>query len=369
MTRSVPAREHFHPLRIAEVRQETDRAVVVAFDVPDELRDTFRFVHGQYLTLRTSVGEETIERCYSICSGVDDDDLRVAIKRVEGGLFSNYANESLRAGSVLDVLPPKGSFHTPLERGNEKHYMCICAGSGITPILSIVKSVLSREPGSFVTLLFGNRSSATVMFRDELTYLKNRYMTRLSWISILSREQQDADVLNGRLNNRKGSELQRKGLIDVTAADEFFLCGPQSMISEVSMGLRRSGARDANIHYELFFASPEDSEKVIGKHRARAHQYSGQVCDVTVTVAGRSSRFELSPDGENILDAALNNGADLPFSCKNGVCATCKARLVKGDIEMDINHALTEREIAEGFILTCQAHPISETIAIDFDQL
>lgn len=369
MIRPVPAGNTFQSLRIAEVRPETDRAVLVTFEVPDALRGTFRFVHGQYLTLRTCVGEEMIERCYSICSGVDDDELRVAIKRVEGGLFSNYANESLRAGSVLEVMPPKGYFHTQLRRDNEKHYMCICAGSGITPILSIVKSILSREPKSFVTLLFGNRSSATVMFRDELTYLKNRYMRRLCWISILSREQQDADVLNGRLNNRKGSELQRMGLIDVTAVDEFFLCGPQSMISEVSMGLRRSGARDEHIHYELFFASPEDSEKVIGKHRARANQYSGQVCDVTVTVAGRSSRFALTPDGENVLDAALNNGADLPFSCKNGVCATCKARLMQGDIEMDLNHALTEREIDEGFILTCQAHPISETIVIDFDQL
>lgn len=367
MTRSVPAGENFHSLRVAAVRPETDRAVVVVFDVPETLRDTFRFVHGQYLTLRTSIGNEMIERCYSICSGVDDDELRVAIKRVDGGLFSNYANESLHAGSVLEVMPPKGSFHTTLHRDNEKHYMCICAGSGITPILSIVKSILSREPRSFVTLLFGNRSSATVMFRDELTYLKNMYMARLSWISILSREEQDADVLNGRLNNRKGGELQRKGLIDVTAVDEFFLCGPQSMISEVSMGLRRSGALDKHIHYELFFASPEDSEKVIGMHRARANQYSGQVCDITVTVAGRSHRFELTPDGENVLDAALNNGADLPFSCKNGVCATCKARLVQGDIEMDLNHALSEREIDEGYILTCQTHPISETIVIDFD--
>lgn len=369
MSRPAPAGTTFHPLRIAEARPETERAVQLTFDVPEALRDTFRFIQGQYLTLRTAIHGKTIERCYSICSGVDDNDLRVAIKRVDGGLFSNYANEALRTNSILKVMPPEGNFHTPLRRENEKHYMCICAGSGITPIVSIVKSILSREPRSFVTLLFGNRSSATVMFRDELTYLKNRYMTRLCWINILSRELQDIDVLNGRLNNRKGSELQRKGLIDVTAVDEFFLCGPQSMISEVSMGLRRSGARDSQIHYELFFSSPEDAEQAIDRHRARASRYSGRVCDVTVTVAGRSSRFELTPDGENILDAALNNGADLPFSCKNGVCATCKARLVEGEIEMDLNHALSEREIADGFILACQAHPISEKIAIDFDQL
>ena len=358
----------FHSLRIAEVRPETDRAVLVAFEVPEALRDTFRFIQGQYLTLRTTVGGETIERCYSICSGVDDDDLRVAIKRVDGGLFSNHANEALRAGGVLDVMPPRGNFHSPLRRDNEKHYMCICAGSGITPILSIVKSILSREPKSLVTLLFGNRNSATVMFRDELTYLKNRYLTRLCWINILSREQQDVEVLNGRLNNRKGGELQRKRLIDVTGVDEFFLCGPQSMISEVSMGLRLSGAKDSHIHYELFFASPQDSERAIGRHRARASRYRGQICDVTVKVAGRSSRFELTPDGENILDAAMNAGADLPFSCKNGVCATCKARVLEGKIEMDLNHALTEREIADGFVLACQAHPISEKIVIDFDQ-
>ena len=247
--------------------------------------------------------------------------------------------------------------------------MCICVGSGITPVLSIVKSILKCEPRSIVTLLYGNRNSATVMFRNELSFLKNRYMTRFNWVNILSREEQDAEVLYGRLDNRKGGELERRRLIDIGATDEFFLCGPQSMISEVSRGLRGSGVDESHIHYELFSSSIEDEQAAVEKHLARAQQYAGRVSDVTVTVAGRSSRFELSTDGESILDGALRNGADLPFSCKGGVCATCRARLTEGKVELDINHALSEKELSEGMILTCQAHPLTERVAVDFDAI
>ena len=359
----------FYPLRVAEVRPETGSAVCVVFDLPEELRKTFRFIQGQYLTLRAEIDGQQVSRSYSICSAIDDAYLRVGIKQMDGGVFSTYANEQLRAGDEIRVRPPEGRFHTPLSRDNAGNYMCICIGSGITPVLSIVKSILAREPQSFVTLLYGNRNSATVMFKNELSFLKNRYMTRFSWINILSREQQDAEVLYGRLDNRKGGELMRKRLIDIAAVDEFFLCGPQSMISEVSRGLRGTGVDEAHIHYELFSSSVEDARAVVEKHLARAQQYAGRVSDVTVTVAGRSSRFDLSTDGESILDGALRNGADLPFSCKDGVCATCKARLLEGDVEMDINHALSRQEVAEGMVLTCQSHPISEQVVVDFDQL
>lgn len=358
-----------YPLRVAEVRPETDRAVCVTFDVPRPLRDAFRFIQGQYLTLSAEIGGEEVSRSYSICSGVGDGDLRVGIRKIEGGVFSTYANERLSAGDKLRVMPPKGNFHTPLSAKNEKNYMCICIGSGITPILSIVKSILERETSSAVTLLYGNRNSSTVMFRNELSGLKNRYMTRLNWVNILSREEQDAEVLYGRLDNRKGGELQKKRLIDIAATHEFFLCGPQSMISEVSRGLRGSGVDEANIHYELFSSSAEDARAAVEKHLARAEHYAGRVSDVTVTAAGRSSRFELSTDGESILDGALRNGADLPFSCKGGVCATCRARLLEGRVEMDINHALSGQELAEGLILTCQSHPITDRVVVDFDRL
>jgi len=359
----------FHSLRVAEVRPETDSAVCVAFDVPDSAREAFRFIQGQYLTLSAGINGEEVSRSYSICSGVDDGCLKVGIKKIEGGLFSTYANESLRAGDEIRALPPKGNFFSPLSANNEKNYMCICIGSGITPILSIIKSILKRELRSIVTLLYGNRNSATVMFKNELSFLKNRCMARFNWVNILSREEQDAEVLHGRLDNRKGGELQRKRLIDIAGTDEFFLCGPQSMISEVSRGLRGAGVDESRIHYELFSSSIKDARAAVEKHLARAQHYAGQVSDVTVAAAGRSSRFELSSDGESILDGALRNGADLPFSCKGGVCATCRARLLEGEVELDINHALGDKELEEGLILTCQAHPITSRVVVDFDQL
>ncbi len=359
---------NFYPLRLLSVEQETDSAVCITFDVPEGLKEKFNFIQGQYLTLRTILDDEEIRRSYSICSGVDDNKLQVAIKHIAGGAFSAFAFQ-LKAGDILEVMPPQGNFYTSLSSESIKRYLCICAGSGITPVLSIIKSVLSREPNSEVTLLYGNRNSASVMFKEQLSFVKNRYMNRFNWVNILSREEQDAEVLFGRIDNRKGDELARKGLINLKGTSEFFLCGPESMISEVSRGLRANGVDESHIHYELFYASAEDAKEVVEKHHARAKQYGGQLSEVLVTVAGRSSRFALTADGENILDAAMANGADLPFSCKGGVCATCKARLMEGRVEMDLNHALTEQEVAEGLILTCQAHPVSETVVVDFDQL
>ena len=361
--------QQFQKLTVADVRPETDSAVCVSFRVPDELKAAYSFIQGQYLTLKATIDGEEVRRSYSICSGLDDPMLQVAIKRIDGGVFSNWANDNLKAGDQIEVLPPEGNFHTPLNAEQSKRYMCICAGSGITPMLSIVKSILSREPNSHVTLLYGNRNSSSVMFKDELGFVKNRYMTRFNWVNILSREEQDAEVLFGRLDNKKGSELQAKKLIDIPATDEFFLCGPESMISEVSRGLRKTGIGEDHIHYELFYASAEDAAAVVEKHHARAVAYGGQVSEVSVRVAGRTSYFELTADGENILDGALNNGADLPYSCKGGVCATCKARLIEGEVEMDLNHSLSAAEVESGMILTCQAHPISKKVVVDFDQI
>jgi len=359
--------KQFYPLRIKDIHKETEHAVVVTFDVPEELADKFAFNQGQYLTLRQKISGEELRRSYSICAGLDDKLLRVAIKHVEGGVFSTWANEQLQAGDALDVMPARGEFFTPINPEHKKHYLCICAGSGITPVLSIIKTVLAREPDSTVTLLYGNQRTSTMMFRQELAFLKNAYLQRFHWINIFSREPQESDLFSGHLDNRKGGALNQR-LIDISGYDEFFLCGPEAMISEVSRGLRGEGVDEENIHFELFAASAESARQAIERHHARAQEYKGLVSEVSILSGGREYNFELSTDGENILDAGLRNGVDLPFSCKGGVCATCKARLIEGKVDMDQNQALRPEEIKSGYILTCQSHPISEKIVVDFDQ-
>lgn len=358
----------FYPLTVRSVHPDTDKARVIVFDVPQELEEKFRFIQGQYLTLRAKIDGEEVRRSYSICAGLDDGQLRVGVKHVEGGVFSTWVHDELKPGDVIEVMPPQGNFYSELDPGRERWYMFICAGSGITPVLSIVKTVLAREPKSRVTLLYGNQRTATMMFRNELAFLKNRYMDRLHWINIFSREPQESDLFTGHLDNRKGGRLNKR-LITIREHDEFFLCGPEAMISEVSRGLRGEGISEDHIHYELFGSSAEDAHRAVEKHHARAREHKGLVSDVSVISDGREYRFELTPDGENILDAGLENGVDLPFSCKGGVCATCKAKLVEGKVDMDRNQALQPEEIEQGFILTCQSHPISERVVVDYDQL
>ena len=359
--------QSFYPLRVKELHKDTEEAVALTFDVPAELSDTFAFIQGQYLTLNQLINGEQIRRSYSICSGLDDGHLRVAIKHVQGGVFSSWANQHLKAGDVLDVMPPRGNFFTAINPDQGTNYLCICAGSGITPVLSIIKTVLSREPRSAVTLLYGNQRTTTMMFRNELAFLKNAYLERFHWINIFSREPQEVDLLSGHLDNRKGGALNRR-LIKIREFDEFFLCGPEAMISEVSRGLRGEDIAEENIHFELFAASAENAREAIERHQKRAREYKGHVSEVSILADGREFAFELSTDGENILDAGLRNGVDLPFSCKGGVCATCKARLLEGEVDMDLNQALRPEEIEKGYILTCQSHPVSKKVVVDFDQ-
>ena len=306
-----------------------------------------------------------MRRSYSICSAIGEP-LSVAIKKIPGGSFSEFAHAQFQPGKQVEVMAPEGAFNTPLSADNNKRYLLIAAGSGITPIISIAKSVLAQEPDSSVTLLYGNRRSMDIIFRDELCWIKNQYLTRFQWINIFSQENQDAPILNGRIDNAKGAELNRH-LIDIQGYQEFFLCGPEGMISEVSRGLRSMGIDEGNIHYELFFASAEDAKVAIEKHHERARQYAGLTTEVVVRSSGREVVFDLSADGENILDGAMNSGLELPFSCKGGVCATCKAKVLEGEVDMDLNHALTAEELQAGFILSCQAHPISDKVVVDFD--
>ena len=360
---------NFYSLIIADIQPETDEAICVTFAVPDDLAAKFSFIQGQFLTLQANIDKQTIRRSYSICAGINDGTLRIAIKRVEGGVFSNYANDSFKVGDGIDVMPPQGAFHTELNAANAKRYMCIAVGSGITPILSIVKSILSTEPSSHVTLLYGNKRTTSMMFKEELGFLKNAHLERLHWVNIMSSEDQGADLLKGRIDNKKGYLLQKNKVINIAKTDDTFICGPEAMMSELSRGFRIEGLSDDQIHYELFASSSEDAQLRLDKARQRVKDFGEtKTSKVTVVADGRSIEFDLAVVGENILDAGMENGMELPYSCKAGVCSTCKAKVTKGEVDMDISHGLEPEEIAGGYVLTCQAHPISDEVTIDYDQ-
>jgi len=357
---------HFRKLRVADIRRETNDCVSVAFDVPDQLREEFRFIQGQNITIRARIGSEEIRRSYSICSSPFENELRIAVKKVQGGLFSTHANDQLRIGDELEVLPPTGKFYTLLDPSQSKRYLAFAAGSGITPILSLIKTALATEPGSHFTLVYGNRNRPGIIFREELEALKNRYIHRLSLHHILSREKMDISLHQGRIDAVKCGELCDK-LIDVKGMDEIFLCGPSEMIFTVKDWLETQGVNPHKIHFELFNTQEGRQEALKAEQTAAKASLSGKVSRVTVRLDGTSFEFDLPFEGDAILDAALYQGADLPFACKGGVCCTCRARLLEGNVEMDVNYALEEDELAAGYILTCQSHPRTEKVVVDFD--
>jgi ring-1,2-phenylacetyl-CoA epoxidase subunit PaaE len=354
---------HFHPLRVTEVRKETSDCVSVLFEVPPALKETFAFTQGQNITLRTTIDGEEVRRSYSICSAPFENQLRVAIKKVNGGLFSTYANTQLQPGDVLEVLPPTGRFFVPLQAGNQQQYVAFAAGSGITPVISIIKTTLQTEPNSHFTLVYGNRSRASIVFFEALEALKNKYVQRFTFINILSREKTDAPVNFGRINTEKLHALEK--LIPCSTAAAFFVCGPEEMIFCVKDFLEQAGVEKGKIHFELF-ASPGQKKKTVAKETVADD--SGPKSNITIQLDGRSFSFQLPFSSElSILDAALQQGADLPFACKGGVCCTCRARLTQGEVDMDVNYALEHEEVEQGYILTCQSHPKTETVVIDFD--
>lgn len=353
----------FHKLTVAEVRQETRDAIAVRFDVPEALRESFRFKHGQYLTLRATVDGEDLRRSYSICSGVQENELRVAIKRTAGGAFSGWANESLRAGMAIEVMPPMGQFNVAIDPASTRSYLGIAAGSGITPILSIAKTTLFSEPNSSFTLVYGNRSSSSMIFREELADLKDQYRNRLNLVYVMSREQQDIDLFNGRISGEKVEQLL-DGWLDVADHDIAFICGPETMMREVSEALQGRGMPKSSIKFELFAASAPTRSRAAASERITQRQE----CEVTVIVDGTHRSFSMEREKESLLDAGLKHGIDMRFSCKGGVCSTCRAKVVEGRVEMDVNFALEDYEIARGFVLTCQSFPVTDRVVIDFDQ-
>ncbi len=351
----------FYPLSVREIRHETRDAITVVFEVPEALEEQFRFIQGQYVTLRATISGEEVRRSYSICSAVQDGMLRVAIKRTPGGVFSNWAIEHLKPGDSVEVMPPEGRFHVQLSPAHEKHYVAFAAGSGITPVLSILKTTLLTEPNSSFTLFYGNRASSTVMFREELAELKDRFMDRFSLIHVMSREHQDVDVLNGRIDGEK-SELLLRQFCRFEGIDTVFLCGPQEMVDEVCDRLKALGFPESKIKIELF--TVKESER---RSKEKDASIAGAECQVELVVDGIRQSFSMGKD-ETILDAALRRGIDLRHSCKSGVCATCRAKLVGGQVDMEANYALEDNEIARGFILTCQSHPVTDQVSVDFDQ-
>ena len=353
----------FYPLTVANVKHETRDAIAVTFDVPSQMRDAFRYRQGQHLTLRALIDGEDVRRSYSICSAVQDDRLRVAIKRVPGGLFSTWANECIRPGVTLDVMPPEGRFNLPLEPESRRHYLAIAAGSGITPILSIVKTTLIAEPHSRFTLLYGNRATSSVIFRDELAELKDQYLERLNLVYVMSREQQDIDLFNGRITQDKCRQLFRHWL-RVEDVDYAFICGPEDMMHGVSAALQEAGMPKERIRIELFAAGPAQEAR---KPRRQPVGETQHHTEVTVIMDGNHASFTMDRDKESILDAGLRAGLDMRYSCKGGVCSTCRCKVREGQVDMDVNYALEDYEVARGFVLSCQSFPVTDKVVLDFD--
>ena len=353
----------FHPLTVANVHQETRDTIAVTFAVPPDLQECYRYTQGQYLTLRTRIDDEEVRRSYSICSAVQDETLRVAIKRTQGGLFSSWAQEALRAGAVIDVMPPMGNFNLPLSPDNRKSYLAFAAGSGITPMLSIIKTTLLTEPHSTFTLCYGNRASSSVIFKDALAELKDAYLDRFRLVYVMSREQQDIELFNGRITGEKCEEFFRHW-VQLEDIDAAFICGPEQMMLEVSAALQAGGMSKDRIKFELFAASAPKRQKA---EQARPLE-GDQDCEVTLIIDGNHLSFTMEKDKESVLDAALRQGIDMRYSCKAGVCSTCRCKVVDGKVDMDANYALEDYEVARGFALSCQSFPVSDKVVMDFDQ-
>lgn len=345
----------FHSLTVAAVESLTDDAVSITFDVPSALVELFSFNPGQHLTLRRDLGGEELRRTYSVCTSALNGPLRVAVKRLEGGVFSNWVLDELRAGEAIDVMAPAGSFGPHLDPTRTRRYGLIAAGSGITPIVSIAATALEAEPHSEVVLLYGNRTTKDVMFLEELADLKDRFATRLQLVHVLSREEQESELLSGRIDADRLRRLV-SCLVPVASIDEWYLCGPFGMVTEGRAVLLEAGA--TQVHVELFHADAPPP---------RPPRPEGQAGQATITAVlnGRTSTVAMSKD-EKVLEAVLKVRPDAPFACKGGVCGTCRARVVLGQVEMEVNYALEQDELATGLVLTCQAHPVTDEVRVEF---
>lgn len=354
----------FHRLAVRDVKRETADAVSIAFAVPTELAEAYRFVPGQYLTLRATVDGEDMRRSYSICSAPDDDELRIAVKKVDNGLFSTWANSSINAGDEVAVMTPTGRFGQEKTAGDGRIHVGFAAGSGITPILSIIRGILKREPTSRFFLFYGNRSTDDILFRETLEELKDLFLSRVGVFHVLSKEEQDLPILNGRIDGAKVRLLLRS-MIPAASIDQVFVCGPAGMIEDLEATLADLGVAREKIHIERFVSALD------GRPRAQPAPIAASAPpkNIAALIVDGKRRDVPVAEGEAILDAALRAGMDLPYACKGGMCSTCRAKVVEGKVEMALNYSLEPWEIAAGFVLTCQSHPLTDKVVIDYDQM
>lgn len=353
----------FHKLKIKDIYKETDDCSVVSFDIPESLKESFDYHQGQHLTLKADIDGEDTRRSYSLCSSPLEDIWRVAVKQIPGGKFSTYVNSSLKTGDELEVMPPSGTFGVKLDPDKPKNYLFFSAGSGITPILSMIKTHLAAEPHSTCKLFYVNKTAKSIIFKEELEQLRNTYFGRLEIYYFLTKEKRDIELFNGRFDDDRMKVLCST-FIDIPDTSEVFLCGPEDMVHYVSDYLVKAGLPKELIHFELFVTGLSEEDK---KRAERLAQQNVEGVELTIIDGGKEFHFTMTKDYDNILDAALGAGADLPFACKGGVCSTCKCKVIDGKVEMKVNYALEADELAQDYVLSCQSVPISEKVKVDFD--
>ncbi len=353
----------FHKLKVKDVYKETDDCSVITFDVPENLVEAFSFRQGQHLTLKADINGEDTRRSYSLCSSPLDNEWQVAVKIIPGGKFSTYVNTELQAGDLLEIMEPSGMFGVETTPDEAKNYLFFAAGSGITPVLSMLKAHLALEPEATCKLFYVNRTAKSIIFKEALEQLRNQYFGRLEIYYFLTKERRDIELFNGRFTDEKMAVLT-KNFIDIPDTNEVFLCGPEEMVNYVSSYLVEAGLPKNLIHFELFVTGLTEEDKLRAERLA---QQNVEGVEVTIVDAGKEFQFTMTKDFDNILDAALAAGADLPFACKGGVCSTCKCEVIDGSVEMKINYALEEKEVAQNFVLSCQAVPTSDRVKVDFD--
>jgi ring-1,2-phenylacetyl-CoA epoxidase subunit PaaE len=349
----------FHPVTVTNIHHTIRDAVVLTLQ--PENPEAFDFMQGQYLTFKQDFDGTELRRNYSICAGLDDGKLQVGIKKVEGGAFSTFANEILKVGDTLQIMPPQGKFFTALEPDLAKNYLGFAGGSGITPVLSILKTVLKREPKSTFTLVYANRAVNTIMFREDLEDIKNHYMGRLTIIHMLE-SGQDIDLFSGRVDQDKCEQLF-KHWINVDSIDTAFICGPEPMMLAIAESLKSHGLEPDQIKFELF---SESQQGQLAKKEMAQRSEGASGTEITVIIEGAERTFTMQK-GQSVLEAALANGQDAPFACKAGVCSTCMGKVIEGEVEMISNHALEDYEVERGYVLTCQSYPLTDKLVIDYD--
>ncbi|MCT4628933.1 2Fe-2S iron-sulfur cluster-binding protein [Winogradskyella sp.] len=353
----------FHKIKVADIYKETKDTSVITFDIPQDLKEDFEFTPGQHLTLRKDINGEDIRRSYSLCSSPLEDQWKVAVKQIPEGKFSTYANETLKAGDELDVMSPSGTFGVESNKEFKKNYLFFAAGSGITPLMSMIKTHLANEPNSTCKLFYVNKTVKSIIFKEELEQLRNTYFGRLEIYYFLTKERRDIELFNGRFDDEK-MQVLTKTFIDIPDTNEVFLCGPENMVNFVSEYLINSGLPKELVHFELFVKGLSEEDI---KRAERLAQQNVEGTEVTIVDGGKDFHFTMTKEYDNILDAALGAGADLPFACKGGVCSTCKCEVKEGTVEMKINYALEEFEVAKNWVLSCQAVPTSDKVVVDFD--